>query len=72
MRPSRCEPELLSQCEILRALVPNTVMPSAAARSHSTAGRVGGSGAPSYSTMAAPVASAVTSQFHIIQPQVVA
>ena len=31
----------------------------------------GASGAPSYRMIVAPVASALTSQFHIIQPQVV-
>src|SRR3990167_8524501 len=52
------------------ALVPKILMFSRSAMSHSesTSGYVG---EPSYSTMVAPSASADTSQFHIIQPQVV-
>ncbi len=51
------------------ALVPKTVTPSCSTMSHSTVG--GDIGAPSYSTTVAPTARLETSQFHIIQPQVV-
>ena len=50
--------------------MPKTVTPSSAASVHSTSGP-GCSGEPSYSTIVAPEASALASQFHIIQPQVV-
>ena len=64
------EPLLLAQREVLRAgaedgdplllaMSPEDVLPRARA------------GAPSYSTMVAPTARLATSQFHIIQPQVV-
>jgi hypothetical protein len=52
------------------ALVPNVVMRSASAISQRI-GRPRSSGEPSYSTTVAPTASAETSQFHIIHPQVV-
>ncbi len=52
------------------ALVPKMVRRSSAARRHTAPGS-GWNGEPSYSTMVVPVASALTSQFHIIQPQVV-
>jgi hypothetical protein len=51
------------------ALVPNTVTRSCCAMSNSSAGRT--NGAPSYSTSVQPTASALASQFHIIQPVVV-
>jgi len=44
---------------------------SSAASVQSISGAEGGIGAPSYRTIVAPLASAVTSQFHIIHPQVV-
>ena len=52
------------------ALVPKTLMPASSARFHSAlpSGQVG---EPSYSTTVAPTARLDTSQFHIIQPQVV-
>ena len=53
------------------ALVPNTLTRSSAASVQSISGAEGGIGAPSYRTIVAPLASAVTSQFHIIHPQVV-
>ena len=52
------------------AEVPNTVTRSRSARSKS-ARSLGWKGEPSKSTSAAPEASPVASQFHIIQPQVV-
>ena len=52
------------------ALVPKIVTRSSPAMRHSPAGS-GWKGLPSYSTSVAPVASALISQFHIIQPQVV-
>ena len=52
------------------ALVPNTVTRSDSTRFHRM-DRPRSSGAPSYSTTVLPTASADTSQFHIIQPQVV-
>ena len=50
--------------------VPNRVTCSASARSNSAAVR-GWTGDPSYRISVASEASAETSQFHIIQPQVV-
>ena len=52
------------------ALVPNTSTRSAAAMSHSTSG-AGWNGEPSNRTSVSSQASPPTSQFHIIQPQVV-
>ena len=52
------------------ALTPNTVMASRSAKSTSAAA-VGWNGEPSYNTTRQPVARPETSQFHIIQPQVV-
>ncbi len=51
------------------ALVPKTVTRSRSAMSHRMVG--GASGAPSNNTTVAPTASEDTTQFHIIQPQVV-
>jgi hypothetical protein len=50
--------------------VPKSVMPVASAKSNSTLPS-GWNGEPSYRSSVAPHASADTSQFHIIQPQVV-
>jgi hypothetical protein len=52
------------------AEVPNSVIDSASAKSKSTR-PCAWNGEPSYSSSVASEASAVTSQFHIIQPQVV-
>ena len=52
------------------AEVPKSVMPVSSAKSKSAPG-VGCIGEPSQSSSVASEASAVTSQFHIIQPQVV-
>src|SRR5690348_12422052 len=52
------------------ALVPKMLMPTSSARFHSTLPS-GCVGEPSYNTTVAPTASEDTSQFHIIQPQVV-
>ena len=49
---------------------PSSVSRSRSARSNSTVGD-GWNGLPSNSTIVAPLASTLTSQFHIIQPQVV-
>ena len=71
---SRCEtrgsrPTLAHSSRYL-ALVPNIVTRSASMTSHSAVGP-GWNGDPSYETTVAPVASALTTQFHIIQPVVV-
>ena len=60
----------LSTAAIHLALVPNTLMPSSSTRSHRRLPS-GWKGEPSYSTTLAPTARLDTSQFHIIQPQVV-
>ncbi|MNN89604.1 hypothetical protein D3C81_2074420 [compost metagenome] len=61
---------LLSRVARYLGLVPNTVMPSSSIRSIKRSAS-GWNGEPSYSTTALPTAIADTSQFHIIQPQVV-
>ena len=50
--------------------VPKSVIPVSSAKSNSTLPS-GWNGEPSYSSSVASEASAVTSQFHIIQPHVV-
>ena len=50
--------------------VPKRVIPASSAKSNSAAG-AGCIGEPSHSSTVAPEPSAVTSQFHIIQPHVV-
>ena len=52
------------------AEVPNWVMPSTSAKSNRMC-LSAAKGLPSYNSKAAPEASPDTSQFHIIQPQVV-
>ena len=52
------------------ALVPKMLMPSLSMASRSSAPSCA-KGEPSYSRSVAPDASPLTSQFHIIQPQVV-
>ena len=52
------------------ALVPKMSTCSDSAMRHSTPGS-GWNGEPSYSSSVAPLARPLTSQFHIIQPQVV-
>ncbi|MNP64270.1 hypothetical protein D3C76_1597530 [compost metagenome] len=61
---------LLSRVARYLGLVPKTLMRSSSIRSIKRCGS-GWNGEPSYSTTELPVASADTSQFHIIQPQVV-
>ena len=53
------------------ALVPKCVSFSSAANRQRIPGSRGGIGEPSYNTIVEPSARALTSQFHIIQPQVV-
>ncbi|MNN89683.1 hypothetical protein D3C81_2075330 [compost metagenome] len=64
-----CRPWLSRVARYL-GLVPKTVMRSCSIRSSKRCGP-GWKGEPSYNTMLLPTASAETSQFHIIQPQVV-
>ncbi len=52
------------------ALVPKTLISRSSAILHSTSAS-GWAGLPSYKTTVAPVVRLLTSQFHIIQPQVV-
>ncbi|MNP57390.1 hypothetical protein D3C76_1522150 [compost metagenome] len=61
---------LLSRVARNLGLVPKTLMDSSSIRSIRRCG-CGWKGEPSYSTMLLPTARAETSQFHIIQPQVV-
>lgn len=60
-------------CESARnfALVPKCVTCSCATTSQQMSSSAFGIGAPSYSTIVTSLASALSSQFHIIHPQVV-